>query len=129
MTEPKRGRGRPRKEQPVEETNPDCEIATKGFVKCIARDLIEEGNHNYYENKPEEFSGATGIIMICLLTLGCVLALAIKSEPVAAWVCGTGAVVLVTVMIELEQIKSPKIVRKVEVPTHLKKYKPKKECE
>ena len=41
----KRGRGRPRKDgQPVQSRkpeNPDCEPATKGYVKCIARKTLK----------------------------------------------------------------------------------------
>ena len=43
MTEVKRGRGRPRKVvEPEAPKNPDCEPATKGFVKCIARTVVNE---------------------------------------------------------------------------------------
>jgi len=35
---------------PEDQTNPDCEPATKGFVKCIARTLFANTSHKHYGN-------------------------------------------------------------------------------
>ena len=35
---------------PEDQTNPDCEPATKGFVKCIARILLANTSHKHYGN-------------------------------------------------------------------------------
>jgi hypothetical protein len=35
---------------PEDQTNPDCEPATKGFVKCIARTLLANTSHKHYGN-------------------------------------------------------------------------------
>jgi hypothetical protein len=66
MTEQKRARGRPKK---VAE-NPDCEVATKGFVKCVAR--------KYHENQTilnmKHRQGSEGVIMSVMwgvISLGC----------------------------------------------------------
>jgi hypothetical protein len=47
MTPPtKRSVGRPRKNAKKQE-NPDCDVATKGFVKCVARRLGEHTHTNF----------------------------------------------------------------------------------
>ena len=67
MTAEKRGRGRPRK-NPQEESgqkNPDCEPATKGYVKCLCRKISE---HRHPQNAfPFLAIGATAISSIVII--------------------------------------------------------------
>lgn len=53
MTEP-RPRGRPKKvvAVPKEEINPDCQPATRGYVKCIARKIFKESKHVHKSPQP-----------------------------------------------------------------------------
>ena len=59
MTEPKRKAGRPRKV--VEEVNPDCEPATKGYVKCLLRKTRDHS----HEQRVTESGCCTLVSAIC----------------------------------------------------------------
>ena len=63
MTEQKRARGRPKKAA----ENPDCEVATKGYVKCVARKLGEHTHENFKIKMSDgvlAFVGIVGLISI-----------------------------------------------------------------
>jgi hypothetical protein len=135
--EKKRGRGRPKKEEKVE--NPDCEPATKGFVKCLMRK---------YDNGHTHKQRGGGLAMIALALLFGVVWLACvtmpnpsmgANQPLYAWMFGSLAAVSVVAAYEIASIGEgrttepnntmwcthPEYIRKYEPPT----CEPKKECE
>lgn len=61
----KRGRGRPRKDGKVIVKNPDCEVATKGYVKCVGRTVIATSDHSHCF---EDVCTTMPVIAACALT-------------------------------------------------------------
>ena len=97
MSEPvKRGRGRPRKTEPVQTkpTNPDCEPATKGYVKCVARTLVDRMGQEIEANGVNSDPGNMLIISSLGFVFAWMLAMFVRTEPVAAWASGCSAIVL-----------------------------------
>ena len=72
----KRGRGRPRKDgQPNKsnvpmQKNPDCEPATKGYVKCIARKFYQEQIIKNLEHRQGSIGVDAGFWFIVTIMFG-----------------------------------------------------------
>jgi hypothetical protein len=137
MTEAKRGRGRPKKEDKVE--NPDCEPATKGFVKCLMRKYDNGHTH-------EQRSGGWPMLCLSVLFLAVLFVCGVTpnpsmgaNQPLYTWVFGLLAVVSGVAAYEVAAIGEdrttvpnnkmwsdhPDYIRKYEPP----KCEPKKGCE
>ena len=136
MSEPvKRGRGRPRKTEPVQTkpTNPDCEPATKGYVKCVARKIINNGGI-YFEavNPSLSINNFIGIVAF-LFGIWWVAAVAFQDSTVA-WVMGVASICMLSVATEMSWHKHEVIVKlNGDKEPAFQKYTPvceeKKECE
>ena len=135
MSEPvKRGRGRPRKTEPVQTTptNPDCEPATKGYVKCVARTLVDKIGDAV--GTSHEGEGLLSIVIGGFLFVCYCFAMTAKTEPIAAWACGVGALAMLSAWGEI-LIHDHKLISHQNQDTmpHIQKYTPvceeKKECE
>jgi hypothetical protein len=135
MAETKRGRGRPKKERVIE--NPDCEPATKGFVKCLMRKY--DGKHTH-----EQTSGGFALFLLSGMFVAAWLALVTIRpgviDPVYIWMAGLFAVVTAVAAYELESVggyrtapptgmfeRDPKYLQAYEAPKV--ECEPKKECE
>lgn len=105
--------------------NPDCEPATKAYVKHIARTLVKsQCNHVFYKNVPELAVSAISAMILALLWACAMVA---GSHPEMAWACGVGAVVSASVA--FDAAFPPKIEAEIREPVdEIKKYKS-KECE
>lgn len=137
MTEVKKTRGRPRKVQPVD--NPDCKTATKGYVKCLLRHLIQDESSHYHELKEDTLTstlGASSIFGIILTLSGFALTMG-KSDLL--WLCSMFAssslifgVIIIACLFAESTTKSGRI-NDGEIPPAFEKYKvvcaPKKGCE
>ena len=149
MPEVKRGRGRSRKEEePPEVKNPDCETATKGYVKCLLRKISAASWHQHDITDGDLRESLLVISGGALLLSGLVWALlgSALAEPVVqinnVWlarltcewaqsICGASVVILLAVGMSAP----PTVLRNCAIPSlkEIRKYEPptceKKECE
>jgi hypothetical protein len=95
----KRSVGRPRKNAKKQE-NPDCEVATKGYVKCLMRKMIKHDNYQYYYNKEGGSQGIPSMLGGILAFFGWASAMITGGEPYAAWGCGIVMAVCVITCLE-----------------------------
>ena len=92
----KRGRGRPRKDgQPNKSSssvpvqkNPDCEPATKGYVKCIARQVSD---HRHEQNFIPFFNCA--IAIICWFVIVYAIVIKVAMPETIYWAISAIAIV------------------------------------
>ena len=132
MTEVKRdasGKFAKKKKKPE---NPDCQPATKGYVKCVVRKAAEH-KHKF------GFDCGSIVIMVVLLSLAWVFCVSIH-ESNLAWITGIGALMMVSVGACYDEDKKTetstidgRICTDYVYPDYLKKYTPpvcekKKEC-
>ena len=127
-------------------TNPDCEPATKGYVKCVARTLVSNtANHVYYTTEESEDNIDNNEMLGVLLTTmfmcwagAWVIIMVTPSinNPIAAWIAGTNAITMFSILAVMLTVghHTHKIVLKVKEPIKaFQKYTPvceeKKECE
>lgn len=132
-TEVKRGRGRPWKVvEPDATKNPDCEPATKGFVKCVVRKAAEHKHKFGFDLWPM-------IVVIGILSLAWVFCVSIH-ESNLAWITGIGALMMISVGVCFDEDKKTETSTidgsfgtPYTYPDYIKKYtppvcEPKKEC-
>jgi hypothetical protein len=157
--EVKRGRGRPRKvanadaiakmkiEAMLAEDemrarlyakpkNPDCEVATKGYVKCIARKTTK---HAHAQTCRSTFT----LLSVLFLTCSWVVCAFIIHDSTIAWISGVGALMMVAVALDHDADYAGKTetsdidgnpITPHGYPEYLQKYTPptcekKKECD
>ena len=71
------------KKPPVEKPeNPDCENATKSYVKCLLR---EQASHNHYFRND---AGRFTFIFICIGCMAWIALMFMGSQPFPAWSVG-----------------------------------------
>lgn len=125
MKEEKPKRGRPRKfPEKAEYPNPDCEPATKGYVKCIARLLVKkQTKHIYYS-----VGNRTGLLIALMTCVSFVVAVALLAEGElgSALMLGFVGLCLLAVTYEFENIYISGDIR--EPTKHIQKYVPPEEC-
>ena len=122
---------------PEDQTNPDCEPATKGFVKCIARKTFKAiPCIDRCSVKVKDWTGDTAPVAIlsAMMFIGWGFAM-ISNQTAAVWALGVGSIALATVWLSLPD--KPTVVITCDdpcgLPSEIKKCKPtcekKKDCE
>ncbi|MDD2246422.1 MAG: hypothetical protein PHC39_05005 [Proteiniphilum sp.] len=133
--EVKRGRGGPKKVRETEKpANPDCEPATKGFVKCIARTLVDkQSSHFYYENRDSDCGGMFSFAVGTFAFFVWGFAMSVDNVPMVAWASGVIVIMCIVGIAEM-YINKPNIrLNTRDYCKAIQKYEPptceKKECE
>lgn len=118
--------------------NPDCEPATKGYVKCIARTVISK--HKHYQSSSRKDGTEIGFLLFAAVWLFSGLfslnaALPTHYFEQISWLSGFAAIIMVFVNIDVSGIGSNythngesdiKAIQKYEPP---KCESPKRDCE
>ena len=127
MTEVKRdasGKFAKKKKKPE---NPDCQPATKGYVKCVVRKAAEH-RHKY------GFDCAPIVIMIAILSLAWAFCVSVH-ESNLAWITGIGALMMISVGVSFSDDTTEtsnidgSFGTPYPYPDYLKKYTPPVVCE
>lgn len=119
MTQKRDANGKFAKKKPK---NPDCEPATKGYVKCVARNVIQHDGYQYYYNESGHWQGVLSGACSIILIFAWALAMDAKTEPIAAWVIGMSAILCAIMAIEAHCM--PKIYAEEREHKSLEKYEP-----
>jgi hypothetical protein len=83
-------RGRPKKVvEPVEQPNPDCEQATKGFVKCLMRKYDKNHTHK------QRGGGEVSFVLAIVLAIAFVGLLTFRFDGVYIWMTALATAVAV----------------------------------
>jgi len=115
------------KEPKVE--NPDKQVATRGYVKCIARKISDKGNFNFYYNESDTKGVASMIVGIIAFMIWLVAVGIGHQDPYITWAFGIVWFMCLVSFIDhqiMPDIKS----RQKDFPAYLKKYiPPSEDCE
>jgi hypothetical protein len=116
----------------IERTNPDCEHATKGYVKRLIRKSHKTpiDLRQYTVNiKNWECNDGLSCALAAVTGMGWIVAMTAKTEPVAAWVLGVATVCMMVVTLSLPDRPTAIISCDYDyhLPAEFKKYNPKKD--